>query len=413
MKKIINVSLKTILRDKITKLAIIIIAFTFFTGTIISIYQNGAEKNLYYNPRGKYVKRMIMVGKLEDMDLQEQKKELIQLDHILDVMPNYDIASMVFENNEFKTKNTDGKIKAFTASNSTIPKIEEGTNFPHNEGMYLICPQKMYANLSMFYYKQVSKITNKDRINTSDYIGKKLNYSFSAYDENGYPKTKNIDITIVGTYRVDDHLLYDNICYMNENLKKTAFNEKYIDRYKDKPLIEKEDEMNLVIIDDYNNLDKVIDEISKLNYGYSTMSTTDKSFLTELKKSTKAFCKTAITINLIIMFIFFTISLNRNKKRYKLYEFLGYSISQIQKINLITNLLITMLAFLVSIIISIFYKYILQIIIYYRPFIFNKYEIIFSIKYLFLIFIISFIMTIVISIINNIYLKYKLIKLNN
>jgi len=91
-------------------------------------------------------------------------------------------------------------------------KIEEGTNFPDNEGMYLICPQKMYANLSMFYYKQVSKITNKDRINTSDYIGKKLNYSFSAYDENGYPKTKNIDITIVGTYRVDDHLLYDNIC---------------------------------------------------------------------------------------------------------------------------------------------------------------------------------------------------------
>lgn len=226
MTNILGISFKTILRDNMTKIIILIMSIAFFIGTIISIYQKGIEDNVIHNyGKDDYYARILMVGKSGNID--EHIKELKNINHVQTVLKMYDLPLIRFTSEEFKTKNTDGKFIAYTADNYSLPELTSGITFPDNEGLYLICPEVMYANLTLYGNSHVTKITNKDKINTKDYLDKLLSFSFTAYDDNGETFNKSINVKMIGTYKASETNLNDNICFMNENLKKTVYYETY------------------------------------------------------------------------------------------------------------------------------------------------------------------------------------------
>lgn len=404
MTDIIGISFKTVLRDKMTKIIILIMSIVFFIGTIISIYQKGIEDNVIHNySKDDYYARILMVGK--SGNIEEHIEELKNIDHIQTVLKMYDLPLVKFKSEDFKTKNTDGKFVAYTADNNSLPKLTAGIEFPDNEGLYLICPEVMYANLTLYGNSYVTKITNKDRINIKKYLNKTLSFSYTAYDENGEMFNKSINVKMIGTYKASETNLNDNVCFMNENLKKTVYYEAY--SFKEKEY-DYEEMPLMLVVDSFQNMDEVLKKLESLEYGYNKLVVDIPDYLEELDNSMTIFSSIILLINLCLIVILFNMFFNRNLRNLKLYKFLGYSNKNIKFINLFCNIIIALIAFLVSIILSVVYKYLMELIIYYRPFIFSKYEIIFSIKYLIYISSISFVFIILVSLFNNKFLSKKL-----
>lgn len=394
MKKIFTISFKNTIRNKFVLLIISIISLILFLGTIISIYRKSTEEFTENYSTKEYATKMIMVDHPEK-NMQQQIDELLNFNHIIDAFPNYDLGSVTLQSDLLKKDNTDGKIKAYTSTNNSLPEIAYGSNFPDNDGFYLVCPNKMYANLTLGYNDIKGKITNKDSISTNNLIGENINFKYTAYKEKGIPITKDIDIMIVGTYYVDDYMNEDNVCYMNENLKKEIYYRQHEDMKEDE--YELDEETTLIILDEYESRKEVTEQLTEAGYGYSFVVTFDEDFMSDINESMDFICLIIMIICITLICIFFIILSSKNRENYKLYMYLGYTKKKIYLMNFLSNIIVCVLIFFLSLIISFIYKNIFEIVTYFRPFIFNKYEIVFSINYLIRIFIVSVLCIIVVS----------------
>lgn len=405
MKNYLILILKKIIRDFKSRLVILLIALILLLGTIVSINEKTTEEMLSKETYSKYHNRLYQLVKKESYETK--KKDIKGIPHIITILHEYNIASEYLSSEEFKTPNTDHTIQAYTADNLSLPKIKYGTNFPDKQGFYMVCPINMYPNSNLSSNNINFKITNKDRIDMQQYLNKTIQFQFENVN-NMNIKKESIDIKIVGLYEVDKNSLYDNTCYINENTKKYI----YDTLNNDLPsYIEKSNpEAAVIIIDDIKNLEEVEKNLNKLGYRLDPYVIIDNSFLEETKKINKTY---SLILSIICVFLLFLILFKDTKntlKYNKLLKYLGAKDNHLYLTNLIHNILIILLAFILSLILSFIYRGLLNIIIYFRPFLFSKNEIIFSITYLFKIFITIFISTIIISILNNVYIKYKLNK---
>ncbi len=405
MKNKLFVSWRMVVRDNLIKIIILLFSIIFFLGTIVSVYQKSTSEGDIRTKNVHYYWRILGVGKSsfeDDRTTSEQKEELSKIEHVEAVFMAYDVPHVKLTSDELVTENTDGKITAYVANNNTLPTIVDGTNFPDDDGYYLVCPTKLYANLTIAYDKE---ITNKDRIITKDLLNKKMQFTYTAYDSIGKNVKKNIDVTIVGTYDVHPNYIEDNVCYMSENLKRDTYYGKYEDGNNGTEL---DEESLLLILDSYENLNEVQNKLKELGYGYFAYIEVDPDFYNDLNMVSSIFCIIITIVSLCLIAISFSVLFVRKLKSYKLLNFLGYTFEDIKKINIYSNLIITSLSFILSIIFSVIYMIVMNVIIYYKPFIFNKHELVFSLKYLLIISLISFIMIVIVSLISNLSLKKRL-----
>lgn len=405
MLKYLILILKRIIRDSKSRLVILLIALILLLGTIVSINEKTAEESLNEVSSSKYVNRLYTL--IKKGEFTEKKADVSHISHILTILHEYENAYQLLSSEEFKTPNSDSTVEAYTADNLSLPKIKYGTNFPDKQGFYMACPTTMYPNSILTGNNINFKITNKDRIDMQQYLNKTIQFQFENVN-NMNVKKESIDIKIVGLYEVNKHSLEDNTCYINESAKKYI----YDTLNNDLPsYIEKSNsEAAVIIIDDIKNLEEVESELSKIGYRLDPYTIIDPNFLIETKKINKTY---SLILSIICVFLLFLILFKDTKntlKYNKLLKYLGAKDNRLYLTNLIHNILIILLAFILSLILSFIYRGLLNIIIYFRPFLFSKNEIIFSITYLFKIFITIFISTIIISILNNVYIKYKLNK---
>lgn len=405
MKNYLILILKRIIRDFKSRLVILLIALILLLGTIVSINEKTAEESLNEVSSSKYVNRLYTL--IKKGEFTEKKADVSHISHILTILHEYENAYQLLSSEEFKTPNSDSTVEAYTADNLSLPNIKYGTNFPDKQGFYMVCPTTMYPNSNLSSNNINFKITNKDRIDMQQYLNKTIQFQFENVN-NMNIKKESIDIKIVGLYEVNKHSLEDNTCYINESAKKYI----YDTLNKDLPsYIEKSNpEAAVIIIDDIKNLNEIESELSKIGYRLDPYTIIDPDFLIETKKINKTY---SLILSIICVFLLFIILFKDTKntlKYNKLLKYLGAKDNRLYLTNLIHNILIILLAFILSLILSFIYRGLLNIIIYFRPFLFSKNEIIFSITYLFKIFITIFIGTIIISILNNVYIKYKLNK---
>lgn len=405
MLKYLILILKRIIRDSKSRLVILLIALILLLGTIVSINEKTAEESLNEVSSSKYVNRLYTL--IKKGEFTEKKADVSHISHILTILHEYENAYQLLSSEEFKTPNSDSTVEAYTADNLSLPKIKYGTNFPDKQGFYMACPTTMYPNSILTGNNINFKITNKDRIDMQQYLNKTIQFQFENVN-NMNIKKESIDIKIVGLYEVNKHSLEDNTCYINESAKKYI----YDTLNNDLPsYIEKSNpEAAVIIIDDIKNLNEIEKNLNKLGYRLDPYTIIDPDFLIETKKINKTY---SLILSIICVFLLFLILFKDTKntlKYNKLLKYLGAKDNRLYLTNLIHNIIIILLAFILSLILSFIYRGLLNIIIYFRPFLFSKNEIIFSITYLFKIFITIFISTIIISILNNVYIKYKLNK---
>lgn len=405
MLKYLILILKRIIRDFKSRLIIFLIALLLLLGTIVSINKKTTEEMLNKETYSKYHNRLYQLVKKESYETK--KKDIKGIPHIITILHEYNIASEYLSSETFKTPNTDHTIQAYTADNLSLPEIKYGTNFPDKQGFYMVCPINMYPNSNLSANNIGFKITNKDKIDMQKYLNQSIQFQFENINTTT-TKKETITIKITGLYEVDKNSLYDNTCYINETTKKYI----YDTLNNDLPsYIEKSNpEAAIIIIDDIKNINEIEKNLNKLGYRLDPYTIIDPDFLIETKKINKTYSQLLSYICIILLFIIFFKNTQNRLEYNKLLKYLGAKKYNIYLTNIIHNMLILLLAFILSIIFSIIYRYLLEIIISFRPFLFSKNEIVFSITYLLKIFIVILPSTLIISILNNIYIKYKLNK---
>ena len=265
---------------------------------------------------------------------------------------------------QFNTNNQKGygAIKAMITKDDI--KIIKGRNVLND--YEIVVPVKFYPHGESSVEKNDYK---KNILNGNDLIGTEIKVRadvitehISHNDPNYEEKMEEIinqnpiiTFKVVGTYDSKDNLVEMNTCFVSMgaiDLLKSDISgggyvvyedgtEEYTDNYY---------EDRLVRVDEYKNYDYVKNELSKMGYSFSEIF--------EIDKTIDLFFYIPLSISVVLILIIFALIYNFILKKYRirhinigLLKAIGYSNKQINKIELVENLIITIISVVLSFII--------------------------------------------------------------
>lgn len=359
--------LRPIFRKKSTILTFILIGISMSLILILSSYYatsyNGyygeIRENIYYNTY------WITTDNKEN-SISNMKKVLGSIEHIVGIFPEHLwINGGTIE--EFK-KNAkiDGRINLQVANNQTLPEIVKGSNFPRKGENYIICPQNFIPTGGA-----LEKYSRFDILDLKEYLGKKINLKYMNFLTD--KEDLEIDFELVGLYKNSNSLADENICYVKEETLHNMY-------LKQNNISSENNEMiNLsfyIQIDKYENKEQVKKKLE--NYGYKVESITEIAY-EDFDKISSNIAIINIGLNALIFGLLFLSLLKHlydNLKYYNLLYCLGYSKINICFINTISNFILIIMSSIITLFISIFLSKIFDIILYFKPLIFSKFEVI-------------------------------------
>lgn len=257
-----------------------------------------------------------------------------------------------------KSEISNASISAYANYSELNYKITNGRDIINENE--IVCPSKFYPNILH---------DSKDIINLNEYLGKKINVSYSKkyfpiQGESKILKTYKESFILVGTYDIEDLLTDLDTCFISANVVKTI-NEKVTPVYEDKNIEEKtKSDMDIVIlVDKYENIDKVLSKIQKLGYTAQKQYEIDLELYLLFKEILKYVCLGISIVSIIIVYLFIKNILNECKDNIKLFKLIGYNNKKIKSIFILEYLILTLVAFILHIfIIPFIYKFALNII---------------------------------------------------
>ncbi len=265
---------------------------------------------------------------------------------------------------QFNTNNQKGygAIKALITTDDI--KIIKGRNVLND--YEIVIPVRFYPHGESSIEKSDYK---KNILNGNDLIGSEIkvraniitdhiSHNDPDYEEK-MEEIKNqnpiIAFKVVGTYDPKDNLVEMNTCFVNmgaidllkSDISGGAYSvlkdgtEEYSDNYY---------EDRLVIVDEYKNYEYVKNELLKMGYSFSE--------ILEIDKTIDLFFYIPLAISGVLVIIIFALIYNFILKKYRirhinigLLKAIGYANKQINKIELLENLIITILGFILAFII--------------------------------------------------------------
>ena len=202
-----------------------------------------------------------------------------------------------------KSEISNASISAYANYSELNYKITNGRDIINENE--IVCPSKFYPNILH---------DSKDIINLNEYLGKKINVSYSKkyfpiQGESKILKTYKESFILVGTYDIEDLLTDLDTCFISANVVKTI-NEKVTPVYEDKNIEEKtKSDMDIVIlVDKYENIDKVLSKIQKLGYTAQKQYEIDLELYLLFKEILKYVCLGISIVSIIIVYYFNNIS---------------------------------------------------------------------------------------------------------
>ena len=306
--------------------------FNFFDKYLNSNYDfRIIEVNIQNNDREEIIKN------IEDQNIKEIQKIFPYSDYLL---TSLDIEQSEIPNiSKLDVKNA--SISAYSNLPELNYNITKGRDILNaNE---IVCSSKFYPNILH---------DPNDIINLNNYIGKKINISYSKryFPKSGDTKileTYNEEYTLVGTYNIDELLNDLYVCFINNN-EVIKINDLVKPVYEDKVAEENSIKMKniIILVDKYENVDKVLQKISNLGYDVQKKYELDTEIYDLSKKILKYVTGIITIISLFIVYLFIKNIINENKNNIKLYRLIGYNNKSIKKIFIIEYLFLTFIVFI-------------------------------------------------------------------
>ncbi len=369
MKELTKLSIKLMLRKKTTIFNIaffsivilVIVVLNAYSATAINYMKNDIYNSIYY--------KSLTIGPKEEDNIEELKKTIKSIDHVSLVIEQY-AYNMLMDSEEFKNEKFDGEVFFNVANNQSLPKIVKGTNFPDEEGNYLVCPTNFYPTSNP---DSLRKISSKYSINTNQYLNKEIDFSYMNREDT---KKFNEKYKIVGLYNADSYLDV-GVCYTTENaLKKIAINrfDGEIDLTTNKPMILNQREI-YVQVDNVKNIQSVENELSKLDISNKRSAFVIEEYFINIKNNISLISNIILVLTFFIFFILTYKQFSDDITSYKILRYLGYKRNNIYQFLIISNIFQFILGILVSAIICGIFYLGFSIVLNLYPFILNNWKI--------------------------------------
>lgn len=304
--------------------------------------------NSYINNNFKYNINFRTLELLNPDEIDDIKK-MENFDHVVVVykMSEY-IASVTFD--DYKNDNLDGDVKLIAYSNKLMPDIIKGKMVENDND--IICPINIITDSSVGAREDLSK---NDYINLEKKIGAKIGITYYNIKN----KTAYADELIIkGLYDPSIYVLDKNTCFAsNKKIEEININRNsYIDS---KELMF----LPRIIIDNYDNVKIVKDNLIKDGYIVNEMSNFDTSLINLINIGGSII----IIISLLGLFIIIILStlksIKNNKEELVILKILGFKEKDIFRIKYNEMFLKISLSMLIGLIIYlILYEYIYSLI---------------------------------------------------
>ncbi len=378
MKNLFEISLKNELRKKSTIINIILVSlvfiFVFFLNSYLKTSVNHLENDIL---DARFILELTITGTTDPKykwetrdDVNKLKEDLLKIDHVTYIANSYAYWTSNISD-DLKVTGLDGTVEYYAANNKSLPEIVYGTNFPDEDGDYMVCPENFYPSAKL--YSEERFIPSTKKINIKDFLNKKITIK---YDSRGGTKHYTRDFTIVGFYKNNPTHIDESTCYIPDESFKRMAEEEYIDDIDPVSGIHNIEIQTILIlkIDDVKNLDYVKSELDKRGVSYSKIYDIVYSIFENTEKNVNRYTKILLVVLFIILLVIFKIKFEEDIKSYKLLSYLGYTKKEIITVNCFSILIQFVLATIVSIIILLLILPLTNLVFDYYPFILDKWR---------------------------------------
>ena len=309
----------------ILSIAIILLIIVFsFTKSMNMYIENGIKQDLSY--KTLYI----------DPDFNTNSISLInkikEIKHVSDAfIDNY--SDITVYSNDF-IKNGSIQLVRYSENDSINYISFNGVNLENQ----IICPKNFYPK------NNIDNINKKDIIKMNKYLNKNIDIYYYTYN-NDESKNVNYDtLKIVGIYDNNTNIIDENICYAHKNL-----------------------------------IEKIVKEkLNDLGYESSSLVLINSKFINFVNVTSFLIGIFIILFLIIIINFINKKNISDKSKIINLYRCFGYTKNDITKILYIENSYISLISICISIIFTFLIFIILKITIYYNPFLFSKFPIIYN-----------------------------------
>ena len=379
--------IKTFFRKKQNYLNTIMLTILFVFISILSCYYYTTKNYLENDIKNGITYKRLYVEIANDDSKEVSRKKLEKIDHIVSVINETSYFNGI-HSKELATKYTDGIVEIYAANNNSLPKIIKGSNFPNNDGNYLICPQNFYPNGSE---TSVKELTSEAKFDLDDYIGKNIKFYYPDLYTN---RIYEADLILVGLYENNKTNIDESTCYTTENTMHEIF---FNQNKNDKDFDESMYTSFFIQVDDIKNINKVIKSIEELKYDYQYVSTINYDYFNNIFFNTKIIVVILFFIITILIALIIYKQFKDNYNYYKLLNYTGYTSRNIIHINLISSLLLLSISIFLSVLVSLVIYILVNNYLIKNPFFMNKWNIIYNISLLYEIIITVIILMLIIS----------------
>lgn len=375
MKNLFKISTTFQLRNKMTLYNIIFLTtmtlLMIFLFTYKETIKNYLDVDIYNSTFTKFFANKITEDNhtWTTKELDNMQQEIKEIPHVKFMTYQYAFGT-TFQIPEFTNSTLNGYITGYAASNDTLPEIVKGTNFPDDNGNYLICPENFYPTS---VYLDKNKLTKEDKVNIDAYLNKKITLDFDTFKG----VHQNTEFELIGLYKNDKNNFDEDVCYINRSSMIEIGKKLYegdIDEVSGENTINEQTQI-FVQIDSFENTEFVKKELQNLGYVVDDAFYFDATNLNKITKKLDIFIGMSIICIIIIEILLFNNFKIENENNFNLLYVLGYKKKNILFTYIFSNLIQIITSLIISLILLLLALIIIHIILSIHPFIFSKYRI--------------------------------------
>lgn len=274
--------------------------------------------------------RLVYVGIDDVKNAISLKKSLEDNLHIINVYESTEINNYGIVK-EFTNNLYDGDIEIFPIKNVNF-NIISGKSSVDTDGM--ICPSNFFPS----NYTLNDSFDMKKNLNLDKYIGRYLNIKyFNEFD---------VKVKLVGTFDRTQYFTRPNTCYINYKT--------YYDIMKNRSISVSSNDADshfVILLDNIDNI-SILENFSNISF-YQPVTTLKTSILEEAIYVVALIMSVILVVSCVLCYLFTNRTIMNNYKNIGILKIVGYPNKTIKKQIYLLNLILSILAYLISIAISI------------------------------------------------------------
>lgn len=321
----------------LTILLIVIFSCLTLTNLVINV-RNDTYHTLKY-------RTFILYGATDEID------KIKEIEHIKLITSNKFYLGLYHSVKEFDNELSKGELVIKPLLVEDGIKIVKGEKIK-NSGES-ICPNNLYPH-DIYTNDSSKKVIYKELyLKGKDILGKE----FTLYSSNTDYLNQAFNFKITGTYQ-NNQLEEPNICYipvndfdkLKENYSTTSIS---VDIYGNKTITPNYYKDLMIIIDSYENINEVINTLTDMGYGYDQAITFDEVYQKLMIYVPLFIAIIIMIISINIIYSFLRKKTNYNRNTYGILKSIGYNNKTIYKLELLENIIIFFISFIIAFIIYI------------------------------------------------------------